>query len=967
MPLALAQRTPPTTRILRTHGLARAFRLAPALCALLLAAAPAGPALAAWDEIGGDDVVLAKLDIAENTTPVIEVAENGDIYVAVSIVLTDRTGVYIYRSQDGGDHWAIWGTLDSTGVNYTDPCLHIAEGTQDWLYVACAYKGPSELRTQIWVARSPLATASWTVVPALSTAADDFAQPALASDATNYGSYYLYLAAEAADGNGKDIWFTRSTNYGSSWAAGYEIASLATGSDYRHPSLCYGMSGVLHCTYAFYPVYGSGLDKAIRYRRATDFADAGVGDWQPVVYLSSNTDGFDEYLASVAASHGSANVVASWDVYDPVLHTLGSNVKSSGDLGATWSAPQWMEDQYTSQILALPGTGGFSIRGEFTGGRYGLRSAPDASPLAWSAHQTIADRNSDVFWGLAPSQLHQDYDPSRGNRRAVVWAGQNLGGAVDTVFFDAEWRRDPGYANLEAGFPMSLSAAVVAPPAICELDGDAESEIVFGDASGRIVALNHDGTAVPGWPVDIGTFQADATIAVGDITGDGYNDVVAGNDAGYVYAFDRTGAELPGWARDTGTGLPAYVAIGGISTETRQVAVCSGSKVILYNGTGSTAPGYPKSMAGAISAAPAIGDVDGDGDREIVILQEHYMDVLRGDGSVQAYRNVAGDAQTFSNAPTLADLNLDGDLEIMAPTDQGRLYVMNPDGSDYPGGWPYVDPAGVRLTSVALAQMRSDMAPELVFNVEGAATPKVHAFFHTKIECGGFPLATDPGWFLYGMPIVDALDGETPDVVVGTRDMDAYAWDNYGNPLPGWPEPLAARCNVSPASGDIDADGRVEVLFATNSPATFAAYDLGSAVYRDPTYPTRWWPMYGYNAMRQGCLACDQDRVTAVPGGVSAPRALLFAAPVPNPASGPMSLSFQLPEAAAVRLDLFDAQGRLVEHVLREEMGAGTHQLSLDPRTRASGVLPAGVYYLRLAVSGPTVSRELTRKVVVLR
>jgi hypothetical protein len=38
---------------------------------------------------------------------------------------------------------------------------------------------------------------------------------------------------------------------------------------------------------------------------------------------------------------------------------------------------------------------------------------------------------------------------------------------------------------------------------------------------------------------------------------------------------------------------------------------------------------------------------------------------------------------------------------------------------------------------------------------------------------------------LVGQPILDVLDGGSPDVVVGARDMKAYAWDNYGFALPG--------------------------------------------------------------------------------------------------------------------------------------------------------------------------------------
>ncbi len=941
-------------------------RLLNALClgALLALITPAHPALAAYDEAGGDDVRIAILNTTDYSMPSIDIAENGDIYVAVSVANTDRNSIYVYRSTDGGDHWSYWGGLDSTDVEYSLPSLHIAEGTQNKLYLAFKYQGPSETHSEIRIAYSPLSSAIWTVHTVLSSPTDWFYSVSLTSDEMNFASYRLYLAAEGWDGNGRDIWFTRSTDYGFSWEAGYKIASLSNDANYFNPMLCYGRSGVVHCAWKYSPAAGTGMDEAVRYRRALNYAAGGISDWQGTVYMTSSSNGTDENFATVAASHGSDQVAMSWELVEDNL-TLGSYIRTSSDAGLAWGTPQWMEYTYWPELLALPGTSGFSMLDTYAYGK-GLRSADDADPLTWSDDQILADRDYWFAWSSSPEHRSHDYNVAKGNRRGMVWTAVNPAGA-DTVFFDAEWRRDPGYANLEEGFPMTLSAGVVAPPAVCELDGDMESEIVFGDVTGHIIALNHDGTAVPGWPVDIGTFQDDATIAIGNLNDDPYNEVVAGNDAGYVHAFDHVGVELSGWPRNTGTAAPAYVAIGAISTEARQIAACSGTKVFLYNGSGSPVPGFPLTVAGNITASPAIGDVDGDGDREIVILQEHFMNVIRGDHTVQAFRNVTADGQSFTNAPTLADLNLDGDLEIMAPTDQGRLYVMNPDGSNYPGGWPYIDPAGVRLTSVAAAQIRAGTEPELIFGVEGAAAPEVHAFYEYFTELGGYPNPTGAGWFLYGMPIVDVLDEGSPDVIAAARDKKAYGWDNFGRELPGWPEDLAARCEVSAASGDIDADGRVEVVFTTYDPPSVVVYDLGASVYRSSFYTTYWWPMYGYNPLRQGCLACDNDRVTNVPENPTPIASILFAAPAPNPTSGPVSLRFDLPEPAAVRLECFDAQGRLVAHVLKDEMEMGPHEISWLPRSGSGAELAAGVYYLRLTVNGPSASRELSRKIVVMR
>ena len=508
---------------------------------------------------------------------------------------------------------------------------------------------------------------------------------------------------------------------------------------------------------------------------------------------------------------------------------------------------------------------------------------------------------------------------------------------------------------------------MVAPPAICELDGDEESEIVFGTADGTIHVYNHDGSFVPGWPIDIGSFQADATIAVGDITGNSDNEVVAGNSAGQVFAFQANGSGLPGWPKTLVAGSPAYLAIGAISTVRRQVVTCCSNRVHLINGDGTVAPGFPMQPNTPVAAPPALGDVDDDGDREIVILQQNIMQVLTGQGGVQAVRGFAGEGKTFSNAPTLADLDLDGDLEIVAPTDQGDVYVMYGNGTDYAGSWPYHSPDGVRLSSVAIADISGSGfgQPWLVFSHEGPAAPRVR--FLNQDGSTGAALATIPGWFLYGMPIIDHLKCCQSSFVVATRDQNGYAWMADASELPGWPKLLSARHNVSPASGDVDADGSMEVVFTAYSPAQWAIVDVQYGIRRNPLNVTSWWPMYGYNPMRQGCLACDGDAVSGVDEAAPPVGRVTFAPPVPNPSSAPVSLRFELPEAAAARLDVFDVNGRLVRRLVKAELPAGAHDVNWDGNDGNGTPAAAGSYYLRLTVNGGSGAPAINRKVVLVR
>jgi hypothetical protein len=77
----------------------------------------------------------------------------------------------------------------------------------------------------------------------------------------------------------------------------------------------------------------------------------------------------------------------------------------------------------------------------------------------------------------------------------------------------------------------------------------------------------------------------------------------------------------------------------------------------------------------------------------------------------------------------------------------------------------------------------------------------------------------------------------------------------------------------------------------------------------------------------------------------------------PNPAVGPLSVSFSLATAAPARLEILDVAGRRVHARTLDRPAPGTQQLSL------SGVrLAPGVYVIRLEQSG---SRIVTRSVVL--
>ena len=91
-------------------------------------------------------------------------------------------------------------------------------------------------------------------------------------------------------------------------------------------------------------------------------------------------------------------------------------------------------------------------------------------------------------------------------------------------------------------------------------------------------------------------------------------------------------------------------------------------------------------------------------------------------------------------------------------------------------------------------------------------------------------------------------------------------------------------------------------------------------------------------------------------GAASTPPPFALQAPFPNPFRTATTLTYTLPAATDVRLDVFDALGRRVATVAEVLRPAGTHAVDFD-----AGALPPGLYIVRLSANGQRATRRLVR------
>jgi uncharacterized repeat protein (TIGR01451 family) len=449
--------------------------------------------------------------------------------------------------------------------------------------------------------------------------------------------------------------------------------------------------------------------------------------------------------------------------------------------------------------------------------------------------------------------------------------------------------------------------------------------------------------------------------------------------------------------------------------------------VYVWDRDGDLRPGFPVYTNDAIWGSATVCDLDNDGHMEIAfpnngnrfhVMRENGLEWMDGDLN-PATRGVFKLFLGGGNIGTAAaaDIDQDGDTELIYGSLDGRLYVWRADGSNLPG-FPFVTTGAINSSAaVGFLDGPGDTSPEIVFtslsdslyvlNANGLRRPGFPIWTRTagssrspspaladmnndgfldivhQSTNGGVYVFTRTGGLVFpwsnvryttltsaaseSSPVVADINGDGwNDIVCGGEEGQLTALSGSGaTVLPGFPIQLSGEVRGTPALADIDKDGKTEIIFAGWDKNIYI-WDYDFTFQPSGVAP---WPQFHHDSRRTGFASTPL--FVDVPGDPgSAPVARLeFAPPSPNPtrfAPNGTKFEFAIPATLAggnYEIAVFDLSGRRVKLVDSGQAKAGRYSVRWDLRDASGQPVEGGVYFARFALGGS----RITHKLVVLQ
>lgn len=420
------------------------------------------------------------------------------------------------------------------------------------------------------------------------------------------------------------------------------------------------------------------------------------------------------------------------------------------------------------------------------------------------------------------------------------------------------------------GFPVNYESFTNMPPIISDFDTDGKEDIVQANRRGDVFGWNAQGHLLFKMHMPNTIY---GTASAADFDADGTPELVFGTMDKQLHILKTDSTELPGFPKATSSFINLGVALADVQSDSipELIYATFDNQLHIMDITGAELVGWPVQLNSHIVQTPLV--VLGENDVRIVVFTaEHALIIYNATGKELSSHSFSA---AFSGPAALADLNEDNLPEILFPTEDAKLHVVDLQG-----------------------------------NTVGAAP-----FNLTGIQRGA--------------PLVYRERNGKPYILAATELGMLHIFSLDGSNLTHYPAKYPADFMATPQLLDIDMDHNLEI--SCSGSAGMYVFDLPIEA-QGSGWQTSGGDLMRSNAYRSDALLAIDEPKEAVAQSVQ------LLQNYPNPFNPQTTIRYRLGQDTRIELSIYNVLGQRVSIVDQGLRTAGLHSISWQGRNLASGV-----------------------------
>lgn len=495
---------------------------------------------------------------------------------------------------------------------------------------------------------------------------------------------------------------------------------------------------------------------------------------------------------------------------------------------------------------------------------------------------------------------------------------------------------------------------------LADLDKDGAHDILWG-ADNKLFAHSYEKllwsrtlSGIVLYPPSVANLDKDGGLEIVQATGGSQTN-------SRIYLLDADGRDLSGWPLNfNGHWIITAPALSDVDDD--------GDLEIIFNERDSPrsrlhivrrdgAPfnsDWPVPISGTLAVTPSIGDVDQDGEKEIYVASTTTRYLLKLNGEIEAgWPQETDPSQRYSfQSPLLIDINEDGNLEIIGAThgDLPEYYILQADGSNFPG-WPKPVPGNVWTFNTPTAVIiDNELRLFMSRPISDRTSDMLYGWNSEGRSLPGFPLFKPGG--LEGLISIADVDGDEEFELLfgsnllspdGSSFIHAYELDG-ATEVPGFPiRPRGWTFMNGVNVGDVNGDGLMD-LVALSYTQNIENSNLADSIYLNVyELQTPYSPERVLWSTYKGNNTRDGllKAANITPVKEAGIKSDFPVSLYPNPVKDVLRLQFRHTKPSNIQLQLYDAQGRNLETIYAGRLSGGAQEW-----TQSVNHLPPGMYFI---------------------